>query len=588
MSYSPISGDVPQYQKDADGTAASGFYLKFFAENGTTPILMATDITGGTLLSVAQINTTGNPRTAAGDTSTFIPHINQNYKIGLFPTLDDADNVTNAIWLPDNVPQMATFDDFDGAITDLTLDLANSADPFKGSGQVGHLLAGLAGVTDFESEVSTEINRLSNRAVSVTDPRFGAVGDGITDDTVAIQAAFDAGDYVLARGGPYRITDQITLTRHVIVEGDRYDFSLPAADCTFLCDFNDTAKSLFRTEGGFHLQLRSIAIDMDQNATRAITSASSGIVTTKSILIERFDATATTPCVVLESGANHFDSFIIGATPTDIENGAGITAGCIAIDVQGSDNMVSNGEVKIGFDIGIKEDGSNNKFLNNNSDQCNTGGLFLGTNTQILGNRFSKNYVVGLQLGDNAGANALLNPTVMGNVCSDNNLLRSASAGNYSGPQIICDNVTAGVISGNVVTAGLTGIVLNRLNNTTVGVNTFNDLDGDDIDLAGDATNSGRSQLHLAKGIQSINPVVIAGPLTVWAIESEIELQGPNLNLKAGGVKQAVVTETSANLCDSASTLSFFEGSGAVKQTGVGVDAASIHAALVAYGIISA
>jgi len=219
MSFSPIAGDVPQYQKDADGTAASGFYLKFFAENGTTPILMATDITGGTLLSVAQINTTGNPRTAAGDTSTFIPHINQNYKLGLFPTLDDADNVTNAIWLPDNVPQMATTDDLADATTTLSDDLADGLDSAKGSELIGHLLDGILGVAAFETTVRAQLNLISSQMLYVKDPRFGATGNGSSDDTAAFSAAANAGfSVVYVNDGTFSV-DPFTIPSNVMFIG---------------------------------------------------------------------------------------------------------------------------------------------------------------------------------------------------------------------------------------------------------------------------------------------------------------------------------------------------------------------------------
>ena len=55
--------------------------------------------------------------------------------------------------------------------------------------------------------------------VSVKD--FGAVGDGVTDDTVAIQAAFTAADgqMLLLTEGSYLITDQITMPDDVEVIG---------------------------------------------------------------------------------------------------------------------------------------------------------------------------------------------------------------------------------------------------------------------------------------------------------------------------------------------------------------------------------
>jgi len=367
--------------------------------------------------------------------------------------------------------------------------------------------------------------------------QWGAVGDGVTDDTAATQAAIDASAHVTAYGGPYRLTDELATTRSVIIECDRYDYSLSAADCTFLCDFNDTAKSVFLAENSFQLILRDISIDMDQNATRAVTATSSGIVSTKNILITRFDATSPTACVALESGANHFESFLIDAEPVTILDGTGITTGSIGIHVTGSDNVVSDGEIKKGFDNGVLEDGSNNLITLNKLDQCNTGGKFIGTNPQIIGNRFGKNYNVnsaGLHLGDNAGADSVINPTVIGNTCSKNNSTTALGPGSYDGTQILCDRVDAGVISGNPISEGLSGIKLNRVNDTTIGVNSYTTIDGDEIALTGDAPGGGRSQLYLPRGHQVISPKSV--PANGWDIEGEYALAGASASLRVDDV----------------------------------------------------
>jgi hypothetical protein len=105
-NWTPISGSVPQYQA-ADGTLASGYYLKFYSAGTTSPLSMATDSTGGTTLAKAQINTAGYPVNGSGD--VFIPHVSQSYKIVLYKNATDADNDTtaNADWVIDNISQSA-------------------------------------------------------------------------------------------------------------------------------------------------------------------------------------------------------------------------------------------------------------------------------------------------------------------------------------------------------------------------------------------------------------------------------------------------------------------------------------------------
>jgi hypothetical protein len=87
-------------------------------------------------------------------------------------------------------------------ISDIELDdlLASS-----GSNSVGYLPAGAGAVA---STVQTKLRE----SVSVKD--FGAVGDGVTDDTAAIQAAIDAngGAVIFFPVGTYKITSPILIT----------------------------------------------------------------------------------------------------------------------------------------------------------------------------------------------------------------------------------------------------------------------------------------------------------------------------------------------------------------------------------------
>lgn len=92
MSYQPVSGIVPQYSDDFN-QLASGFYLKFYIANTTTPLSMATDSSGGTLLVKAKLNPDGLPISNPLDNDTvFIPHVNQSYRLVIYRNETDANN----------------------------------------------------------------------------------------------------------------------------------------------------------------------------------------------------------------------------------------------------------------------------------------------------------------------------------------------------------------------------------------------------------------------------------------------------------------------------------------------------------------
>lgn len=95
----PIGYTVPQYE-DANGNPYSGAVLKAYRAGTSTPISMATDYTGGTLVSTATLNATGYPTTSG---NVFIPHFDENYKLALYPSSAAAASNTGAIWTIDNL-----------------------------------------------------------------------------------------------------------------------------------------------------------------------------------------------------------------------------------------------------------------------------------------------------------------------------------------------------------------------------------------------------------------------------------------------------------------------------------------------------
>lgn len=101
MSFKPISGALLQYQK-SNGDLASGFYLAMEADGTSTDINMYTDNTGGTALARCQLNTKGYP-IVSSESTEFVIHTDQDYKLSLYPTLADAQAKTNAEWTVDSL-----------------------------------------------------------------------------------------------------------------------------------------------------------------------------------------------------------------------------------------------------------------------------------------------------------------------------------------------------------------------------------------------------------------------------------------------------------------------------------------------------
>lgn len=104
MAWLPIAQTVPQYQ-DGAGDNASGYVLKFYAAGTSTNILVSTDNTGTVQVTDVPLNANGNPEISG---TTIIPHVDQSYKIVLYPSQAAADSDNGATWTFDNLTAPVT------------------------------------------------------------------------------------------------------------------------------------------------------------------------------------------------------------------------------------------------------------------------------------------------------------------------------------------------------------------------------------------------------------------------------------------------------------------------------------------------
>ena len=209
MAYEPLAGLVPQYQK-SNGDLASGFYLKFHIAGTPTALSMSIDNTGNTLIAKCQINSSGYPITDAS--AVFIPHLDQNYKISLYPTSADADADTNAEWSVDNlkilpgdvlldsVAEMKTVGGAEGSTLETTSYFAGwevaGRNPEGGavynvvSLTLYTTITGRGSADDLIDHLLDNGNvAMLTRKEKISVLECGAKGDGVSDDSPSIENA---------------------------------------------------------------------------------------------------------------------------------------------------------------------------------------------------------------------------------------------------------------------------------------------------------------------------------------------------------------------------------------------------------------
>ena len=209
VNLSALAGAGQQFF-DNSGNPLTGGKLYSYAAGTTTPQATYTSVSGGTahtnpiVLDSAGRVATGEIWVTAG----------QNYKF----VLKTSAEVTLATW--DNITgingtgiataaEYVSFTGFKGQVGFVS-DLADD----DGSDWIGFDPISASGIARSAQDKMRDV-------VSVKD--FGAVGDGVADDTVAIQAALDSGaDAVYFPSGTYNISASLDVSSNTAIYGDSF------------------------------------------------------------------------------------------------------------------------------------------------------------------------------------------------------------------------------------------------------------------------------------------------------------------------------------------------------------------------------
>lgn len=125
MSWYPIAYAPMQYE-NTSGNPYAGAVMKAYAAGTTTNIPMATSYTGGTTADSFVLNAAGYP-TSGG--AVIIPHVQEDFKLALYPNQAAADADSGAIWTYDDIKIADAVNDafveyFDGNSVDAAFTLS--------------------------------------------------------------------------------------------------------------------------------------------------------------------------------------------------------------------------------------------------------------------------------------------------------------------------------------------------------------------------------------------------------------------------------------------------------------------------------
>lgn len=221
---------------DANGNPLAGGKLYTYAAGTTTPLATYTDSTG------ASSNTNPVILDSRGEASVWLGSASYKFK------LDTSVNVT--LWTIDNIDAISA-----ASLYVSIANLASTASNTLGDALVGFKQSNSTGF--LINAVARTVNTKLQEILSVKD--FGAVGDGVTDDTSAIinAVAGSAGKALYFPAGAYVVGQPINVPTNSTLYGDIGQTSLKIKSGTYPASDGD----VFVITGVNNVQISGIDID---------------------------------------------------------------------------------------------------------------------------------------------------------------------------------------------------------------------------------------------------------------------------------------------------------------------------------------
>lgn len=323
---------------------------------------------------------------------------------------------------------------------------------------------------------------IQNSPVNVAD--FGAVGDGVTDDTAAIQAAFTASTNVYFGGNDksYLISDELILQSGTTVTGDKPTIT-QTANLTPI--FNIDAKDNITVTGIKFVGVGTDFVNSDANpyATAIYTNAGSSNLFFANNEFNNFGYAGVR--LKAASSIQIIDNIMTGpGSPilTPVTSGS-----CYGVLTDsGCTNVVISGNLIKEYAQGLRIEGTKDVTITGNviTDIVGQHGIYVGSqveNITIVGNTILRTDLIGVKVQAQNGGTANFNITVSGNTvagCGDQGINITHGAGGTPQPT---QNNNVVIVGNNLSDITATGINLQNIQYCTVGNNSINTCGGSGI-----------------------------------------------------------------------------------------------------------